>query len=449
MKKIMFIASAFALVVVSSIALVPTEAEAIPVFARKYGMACNSCHTMFPKLTKMGVAFRERGFRFAAGRDDIDSQDDRGKNFDAGGESPAAVFAANFPFTVRTQLLYSGAGPIVDSGDQPVMPGHRPGMLDGASSNNYKVGFGEFGLISSGSYDNFSWWLDASLAGGIGMLEGIYYVNDLLKIRLGRVQNNVGYGMTMMSHRPLGYGWNDAAQMAGATMLMMMDGISINGTTNGDTGVGTSYNLAYGLAGNDSTTGRKNSTIYGRVAQEIMDNYIVGVYGYQAKNYTSDLFGGEAAMLMAMGPVGTTTATPMAFDKVTRYGIDFALNYGEPIQLWGAYTQGDQTNAAGTKLKVKAFTVSGEWIVADGWMIGAKYDSSKVDLQMVPNTVLKPSATTHATVYGIYQMAENVQAILSFTQSKNVVERMGAAAGATNATISDFNSGLLAIDIAL
>ncbi len=450
MRKILFTASAFALVVVSSVALVPTEAEAIPVFARKYGMACASCHTMFPKLTKMGVSFRERGFRFSAGRDDIDSQDDRGANFDVGGDSPAAVFAAAFPFTVRTQILYSGAGPIVDSADTPVMPGHRPGMLDGASSNNYKVGFGEFGLISSGSYDNFSWWLDASLGGGIGMLEGIYYVNDLLKIRFGRVQNNVGYGMTMMSHRPLGYGWNDAAQMAGATMLMMMDGVSIQGTTDGDSGVGTSYNLAYGLSGNDNTTAKKNSTIYGRVAQEIMGNHIIGVYGYNSRNYTSDQMGGEAAMLMAMGPVGGTTATAMAFDKVTRYGADFAINYGEPLQLWGAYTQGDQTNAlTGEKLKVKAFTVSGEWKAADAWLIGVKYDSAKTDLQMLANTVLKPSATTHATIYGIHQIAENVQAVVSYTRSKNVVERMGAMGGATNATITDFNSGLLAIDIAL
>ena len=84
--------------VVGSFSLVGTltfwakDADAIPVFARKYGMSCNSCHTMFPKLTKMGVAFRERGFRFAAGKDDLDSQDDRGKNFDTD-DSPAAVFA--------------------------------------------------------------------------------------------------------------------------------------------------------------------------------------------------------------------------------------------------------------------------------------------------------------------------------------------------------------------
>lgn len=446
MKKILYTLSGLAMLGVSSIALVPTEAEAIPVFARKYGMSCNTCHTMFPQLSKMGVAFRERGFRFEEGRGDIDSQDDRGKNFDT---SDNAVFAAAFPFTVRTQVLYSNAAPITDSNDVVVMPGHRPGMLDGAK-DNAKIGNGEFGLISSGSYDNFSWWMDSSLVGGIGMLEGIYYVNDLVKVRFGRVQNNVGYGMTMMSKRPLGYGWADTAQMAGGTMLMMVDGVSVHGTTNGDSGVGTYYNVSYGLAGKDSTSGNKTSTVYGRVAQEIMDNHIVGAYTYKATNYTSNVFGGEAAMLMAMGKPGATNANPMAFSDVTRSGIDFAINYGEPLQAWGAYTVGNQTNPlTNTKLDVTAITLATEWIMQEGWMLGAKYNSSKVDLQMAKNKVLKPAVTTHTTLYGIHQVAENVQAILSYTASKNVVERMGAGGGATNATLSDFNTFIFAIDMAL
>ena len=446
MNKILYTLSGFAMLAVGSAALVPSEAEALPVFARKYGMACNSCHTMFPQLSKMGVAFRERGYRFEAGRGDIDSQDDRGKNFDA---SDNAVFAGAFPFTVRTQVLYSNAAPLTDSNDTVVMPGHRPGMLDGAK-DNAKIGNGEFGLITAGSYDNFSWWMDSSLAGGIGMLEGIYYVSDLVKVRFGRVQNNVGYGMTMMSKRPMGYGWADAAQMAGGTMLMMVDGVSVHGTTNGDSGVGTYYNVSYGLAGNDSTSGNKTSTVYGRVAQEIMDNHIVGAYTYKATNYTSDVFGGEATMLMAMGAPGATNANPMAFSDVTRSGVDFAVNYGEPLQAWGAYTVGNQTNPlTNTKLDVTAITLATEWIMQEGWMLGAKYNSSKVDLQMLTNTVLKPAATTHTTLYGIHQVAENVQAILSYTTSKNVVERMGAAGGATNATLSDFNTFVFAIDMAL
>jgi len=454
MKKLLYSLSAFALLTVGSFTLIPTEAEAIPVFARKYGMQCNSCHTMFPQLSKMGVAFRERGYRFSSGRDDLDSQDDRGKNFDA---SDNAVFASAFPFTVRSQILYSNAAPIEGEVDGagtgiagPVMPGHRPGMIDG-SKDNSKIGFGEFGLISSGSYDEFSWWLDASLLGGIEMLEGVYYVSDLVKFRIGRVQNSVGYGMTMMSGRPIGFGWANSAQMSGGTMLMMTDGISIHGTTDGDSGVGTYYNLSYGLTGEDSTTGNKATTTYFRIAQELMGNHIIGAYAYSANNYTSDVFGGEAAMYMSMqnGMTGDFSRNPMAFDEVTRAGIDFAINYGEPYQAWGAYTTGDQTNANGTKLDVTAFTVAAEIIPLEKWLLGVKYNSSKADLQMAAFKSLSPSATTHATLYGIHQIAENVQAILSFTKSSNVVNSMSAMAGATTVDQSDFNTAILAIDIAL
>ncbi|PCI43842.1 MAG: hypothetical protein COB41_06120 [Proteobacteria bacterium] len=290
------------------------------------------------------------------------------------------------------------------------------------------------------------------------MLEGIYYVDDLLKVRFGRVQNNVGYGMTMMSKRPLAYGWADAAQMAGGTMLMMADGISVHGTTNGDSGVGTYYDLTIGTLGNNSNfTGNPGSTsIYGRVAQEINDNSIIGVYAYQAKNYSSDGFGGDAAMYMGGSGMAVPTATNvkanvMSFDKVSRYGVDFAYNYGEPFQIWGAYTVGYQTSTAVTKdkLKTTAFTLASEWKFTDKDLLGVKYDSSNTELKMLTNKVLRPQTTINATLFGIHQLAENVQAVLSVTRTSNQIDAMYAGGGQTKAAQSSFTTGLLAIDIAL
>jgi hypothetical protein len=39
-------------------------AFAIPTFARKYATSCQTCHTVYPKLTPFGEAFRRNGFRF-------------------------------------------------------------------------------------------------------------------------------------------------------------------------------------------------------------------------------------------------------------------------------------------------------------------------------------------------------------------------------------------------
>ncbi len=43
---------------------VPGAANAIPAFARKYETSCLTCHTVYPKLTPFGEAFRRNGYRF-------------------------------------------------------------------------------------------------------------------------------------------------------------------------------------------------------------------------------------------------------------------------------------------------------------------------------------------------------------------------------------------------
>lgn len=39
-------------------------AEAIPAFARRYGTSCQTCHSVYPKLTPFGEAFRRNGYHF-------------------------------------------------------------------------------------------------------------------------------------------------------------------------------------------------------------------------------------------------------------------------------------------------------------------------------------------------------------------------------------------------
>jgi hypothetical protein len=39
-------------------------ASAIPVFARKYGTSCSTCHNNFPELNDFGWAFYKNGFKF-------------------------------------------------------------------------------------------------------------------------------------------------------------------------------------------------------------------------------------------------------------------------------------------------------------------------------------------------------------------------------------------------
>ncbi|MFQ5916119.1 MAG: hypothetical protein ACE5JS_23340 [Nitrospinota bacterium] len=45
------------------IGLFASDALAIPVFARKYGVNCNKCHTQIPQLNNDGMRFKQNGYR--------------------------------------------------------------------------------------------------------------------------------------------------------------------------------------------------------------------------------------------------------------------------------------------------------------------------------------------------------------------------------------------------
>ena len=62
-------------------------ASALPVFAHRYGLTCQTCHAAVPHLTAFGEAFRDRGFRLP-------------------GTRPEPVF----PVAVKVQLGYASEG---------------------------------------------------------------------------------------------------------------------------------------------------------------------------------------------------------------------------------------------------------------------------------------------------------------------------------------------------
>ena len=47
----------------AGLVLTPGTAEAIPAFARKYKLGCNTCHIVYPQLNRFGRDFRDNGFR--------------------------------------------------------------------------------------------------------------------------------------------------------------------------------------------------------------------------------------------------------------------------------------------------------------------------------------------------------------------------------------------------
>lgn len=57
-------------VLVLAASLSPPSAQAIPAFARKYGLRCTACHEAWPVLNDFGRAFRDNGYQILLGKDD-------------------------------------------------------------------------------------------------------------------------------------------------------------------------------------------------------------------------------------------------------------------------------------------------------------------------------------------------------------------------------------------
>ncbi|HWE24608.1 MAG TPA: hypothetical protein VG496_11790, partial [Myxococcales bacterium] len=55
--------------VVAFTVLLSPAAQAVPAFARKTGLACSSCHEVWPRLNDFGVQFRDNGYRLKRDRD--------------------------------------------------------------------------------------------------------------------------------------------------------------------------------------------------------------------------------------------------------------------------------------------------------------------------------------------------------------------------------------------
>ncbi len=93
--------------------LVPSPAEAIPAFARKYGTSCLTCHTVFPRLTPFGEAFRRNNYMFPGTDTDFVKQDTVPLGQEAYKQMfPNAVWPGTLPASIPMAAGFNGTAVI-------------------------------------------------------------------------------------------------------------------------------------------------------------------------------------------------------------------------------------------------------------------------------------------------------------------------------------------------
>ena len=105
--------------------LLPGRASAIPAFARKYNVACSTCHEAWPKLNDFGQLFRDNGYRMNRSKDNPTEQ-------------PGAYWPIAFRTTVGYQYAEQEGVPV----DQP------PGTT---TTKNGSFGFSGLDILTAGS----------------------------------------------------------------------------------------------------------------------------------------------------------------------------------------------------------------------------------------------------------------------------------------------------------
>ena len=92
------------------------SADAIPAFARKYGTSCLTCHTVYPKLTPFGEAFRRNGYRFPGVDSDYVKQETVVLGQEANKKTfPNSVWPGSIPISAPVSIGANGQGFIIPS----------------------------------------------------------------------------------------------------------------------------------------------------------------------------------------------------------------------------------------------------------------------------------------------------------------------------------------------
>ena len=105
----------FLLVGMALSCLAPARAGAVPAFSRKYQTACQTCHTIFPKLNPVGTAFRLNGYHLPGETEDMVKQKPVSLGADAYASKPVER-----GWLVRQLRRLTGLGTaraVVDSGE--------------------------------------------------------------------------------------------------------------------------------------------------------------------------------------------------------------------------------------------------------------------------------------------------------------------------------------------
>lgn len=237
-------------------AAISAQTQAIPAFARKYNVACSSCHTAWPQLNQSGRKFKEAGYRFA----------------EVKGEKTVSDFLHWDRYFPVSALVKGRPYDKKDSGDDKNRAIHEIElMIAGSASENVSVFF----ELEAEDEDTNSRGFET----GIPEAAMTYNVNEALNVQLawGPLAFADSYD-TYSDSRRLTRGHASVVDQsfggadANGKLRDSRQSLSIFGRVIDN----LFYNIGYAGVADDSE-GENPSTFFGRLAYDITPGITVGV----------------------------------------------------------------------------------------------------------------------------------------------------------------------------
>lgn len=443
--------------------LVP-RAQAIPAFARKYGVACNVCHVPgFPKLNDFGNQFRDQGYQFGA---DVDLPTYEG------------ITMGYWPVSFRTTVGYQIASVRTD-GSGLTTGGFGFTGLDILSFGllHRDLSFGLVftpGLGSAGFGTGAS---DSDLEAAyvrLNRLEKYLGVKEeagryLANLKIGKFELDVPFSekrsptlntpFVMYHYLP---GTPYTATISGTSTSMYNNpnsfaigenqpGIELAGIakTAGTDGffryslAGLSTNSFSGplsgcSAGTSCGTGGRNVNFYGHMTQSfggygILTGHRIGVFG---------AYGNAPTMVNATCP--TCPAVGGSDQPFWRVGVDASLTYDGQWNLFGAYVHGnDSKNLFASQGIANAQNASwnGGFVELDwyptqlplvkmpGWLFSYRYDVIRNSQQGDPTFAKSFNDVDSHTGIARYYIHQSTRTDLAFHVEYNYYRTHGVGTG--------------------
>ncbi len=400
MKKLGII-SLLGAFVASSIAMFATSAWALPVFARKYNVQCSLCHTMPPRLTRAGVAFKENGFEMPSPLPESETWG----NIKLSEDEPKVEVTPGLPITLRSGI------------DVQLSNSFTPSI--GASAGAAPAAaFREFGLIGGGNLGGVGFWIDAPGA-VLGAFDADFKFSDMAKLKVGVFEpaGTINYGLGLMPASLMGLVSPISAtgivvgnrnpvsnlNLSGFRFGNTNGAVELRGTTDATNGMGFNYAVGYGLpaiAAAGTFSANSASTIYGGLGY-----YVDAINTNFGVSYASTSNIGNVANVNGNNLLATAT-----------------YNVGSPFLVIFAYTTQNST-AAGVTTNQNGWSVEPEYDFGRFW-VAARYAS----LGQTIGGVASPANSNELRVALAYRFLATVIGSVSYVNLTNTAYAAPTAA---------------------